>query len=149
MWSDASVQDIAYDPQHEQQLSLRVAAQVTDAWVTQDPGIVAHLDAFHPYAEGFAASRLSLKGKQQISVLALRCYTLPSPVQLANEDRLWGCFSWVDLNHSQTELQSEAPAANFKFPVQELIPALSDDNFQEQRQQLLKHVADLKPLELP
>ncbi len=160
-----SVQDVAYDPKHEPHLSLRVAAEVTNAWVTRDPGIVAHLDAFHPYTSGFAKSRLSLKGKQQISVLVLRCYTLQVPAQLENTDDLWGCFSWVDLNdslsvHARRAVPAERlPAAGCSeshkgvaLAAQELIPALTEAAFEERRQQLLKLTADmsdLSPLELP
>ena len=73
-------QDITYDPKQHRVLSLGLTAEVTDAWQTRDTQIVSHLDSFHPYTEDFAKSRLTLKGRQTITILLLRCKNPQAPL---------------------------------------------------------------------
>ena len=138
-----SGQDIAYDPKQHEVLSLGLTAEVTDAWWTTDPQVVSHLDSFHPYSKGFAKSRLTLKGKQTITILLLRCSTLQHPLQLQSAEHMFGCFSWVDLNKCTLSQNSTELLEPVKCKQSDLIPCSSDEDFQLRRHQLRSKIDQL------
>lgn len=123
-------QDIAYDPKQHEVLSLGLTAEVTDAWWSTDPEIVSKLDSFHPYSKGFAKSRLTLKGKQTITILLLRCRTLKHPLQLESAEHMFGCFSWVDLNKCVSSQNPSELVKAVKCKPSDMTPCLSDEDFQ-------------------
>lgn len=131
-----SGQDIAYDPKQHEVLSLGLTAEVTDAWWTTDPQIVFHLDSFHLYSRGFAKSRLTLKGKQTITIILLRCRILKHPLQLQSAEHMYGCFSWVDLNKCISSQNSGEVLEPVTCKPSDLLPCLSDEDFQLRRHHL-------------
>ena len=71
---------------------LTIAVQVEAAYTTQDVSVLTALDKHHIWSD----TRLKWRGQQPITVLLLpsRVCSLSHPVQLPQNDKYWGCFSW-------------------------------------------------------
>jgi hypothetical protein len=115
----------AADPRAEPGLSLRCFARVTGAWTTADAGVLAALDPLHPYTEDWLAARLRWRAATPLTVLEVRAYALAEPVEVVNEEALWGCFSWVELPGVSAEALAAAAAR--------ARPALDDAAFAAQQ----------------
>jgi hypothetical protein len=111
----------AADPRAEPTLRLRCFARVTGAWTTADAGVLAALDPLHPYTDDWLTARLRWRAATPLTVLEVRAYALAEPVEVANEESLWGCFSWVELPGVPAEALAAAAAR--------ARPALDDATF--------------------
>ena len=138
--------EVRFDPKAQAQLSFGVAAEVTGAWTTRDPAVLAALEGLHVCAPAFLESRLRWREQQPITVLEVRAHRLTDPLILPAREDWWGCFSWVDLGGP--ELLASVP------PLLESVgaPALQDLEFavaQRLCRQQLAGLADVQELSLP
>jgi hypothetical protein len=134
--------ECAFDPRNDPILSFSVIAEVTGAWATTDPSVLAALAPLHIYGDGFLDARLRWRPTQPLTVLELRARALAVPLTVATQEDFWGCFSWVDLpGEGLQSLDSLLEAGT---------PALSDAAFAEKQATCRSALATLNDLiELP
>ena len=68
--------DCQKDPKTQSALDFYCLAEVTGAWATTDPDVLAALTALHIYGPNFLDARLRWRPTQPITVLELRAYRL-------------------------------------------------------------------------
>jgi hypothetical protein len=83
-------------PQPER-VRIRAWADVAEAFVTTDPGVVGALAPFHVWTSDYAVKRLRWKPRHPLHVLTLRVHRLPRPVTVPVAPEYGGCRSWVEL----------------------------------------------------
>jgi hypothetical protein len=91
-------------------------AEVRGAHEISEPGSLAAIDPYHIWTPEYAESRFRWRPKKPLTVLVLRIYLLPEPVELPYSEAYGGCKSWIEL---------EEP-----IPVAGARPALSDEGFE-------------------
>ena len=92
-------------------------AEVAGAYEVSEAEELEALDPHHVWTHEYAESRLKWRPKKPLTVLVLRTYLLPEPVELAYRPEYGGCKSFIDL------LQ-DIPTANAR-------PVLDDAAFEE------------------
>jgi hypothetical protein len=90
-------------------------AEVQGAYEVSEAEELAALDPHHMWTPEYAESRFRWRPKKPLTVLVLRTYLLPEPVELPYTDEYGGCKSWIGLGE---------PVC-----VEEARPALSDEEF--------------------
>jgi hypothetical protein len=106
-------------------------AEVAGAYEGCEAEELEALDPHHVWMREYAASRLKWRPKQPLTVLVLRTYLLPEPVELAYRPEYGGCKSFIDL------LQ-EIPTANAR-------PALDGAAFEELTRPAFDVLEELRP----
>lgn len=108
------------------------------AWHCTDPAVGEILDDFHVYGPTFLETRLRFKEHEPLCILEVEPYRLSKPLLLENRERLWGCFSWVDLGDIYPE----------KFPVSVTYEPILEDFAQRQQKlrESLKRVSGITPI---
>jgi hypothetical protein len=91
-------------------------AEVRGAYEISEPGSLAAIDPYHIWTPEYAESRFRWRPKKPLTVLVLRAYLLPEPVELPYSEAYGGCKSWIEL---------EEPVS-----VAGARPALSDEDFE-------------------
>jgi hypothetical protein len=91
-------------------------AEVRGAYEISEPGSLTAIDPYHIWTPEYAESRFRWRPKKPLTVLVLRVYLLPGPVELPYSEPYGGCKSWIELK----EPVSTAGAR----------PALSDEGFE-------------------
>ena len=91
-------------------------AEVRGAYEISEPVSLAAIDPYHMWTPEYAESRFRWRPKKPLTVLVLRTYLLPEPVELPYSEAYEGCKSWIELE----EPVSTAGAR----------PALSDEDFE-------------------
>ena len=92
-------------------------AEVYGAYEVSEAEELEALDPHHVWTHTYAESRLKWRPKKPLTVLVLRTYLLPEPVELEYRAQYGGCKSWI-------ELERAVPTAGSR-------PALEDTVFQE------------------
>jgi hypothetical protein len=92
-------------------------AEVWGAYEVSEPEELEALDPYHIWTHAYAESRLKWRPKKPLTVLVLRTYLLPEPVELEYRAEYGGCKSWI-------ELEKSIPTAGSR-------PALDDAAFEE------------------
>ncbi len=92
-------------------------AEVHAAYEISEAEELEALDPCHIWAHEYAESRLKWRPKKPLTVLVLRTYLLPEPVELPYRSEYGGCKSWI-------ELAENVPATGAR-------PALDDASFEE------------------
>jgi hypothetical protein len=90
-------------------------AEVRGAYEISEPESLAAIDPYHIWTPEYAESRFRWRPKKPLTVLVLRAYLLPEPVELPYSEAYAGCKSWI-------ELEQPVPIAGAR-------PALEDDAF--------------------
>jgi len=72
-------------------------AEVHAAYEISEAEELKALDPHHIWAHEYAESRLKWRPKKPLTVLVLRTYLLPEPVELPYSESYAGCKSWVPL----------------------------------------------------
>ena len=72
-------------------------AEVHAAYEVSEADDLEALDAHHVWTPEYAESRFKWRPKKPLTVLVLRTYLLPEPVELAYRNEYGGCKSWVEL----------------------------------------------------
>ena len=106
-------------------------AEVRGAYEISEPGSLAAIDPYHMWTPEYAESRFRWRPKKPLTVLVLRSYLLPEPVELPYSEDYGGCKSWIELQ----ELVSIAGAH----------PALSDEDFERLVSPALGVLRELEP----
>ena len=72
-------------------------AEVRGAYEISEPGSLAAIDPYHMWTPEYAGSRFRWRPKKPLTVLVLRTYLLPEPVELPYSQAYAGCKSWIEL----------------------------------------------------
>ena len=72
-------------------------AEVHAAYEISEAEELKALDPHHIWAHEYAESRLKWRPKKPLTVLVLRTYLLPEPVEFEYQAEYGGCKSWIEL----------------------------------------------------
>jgi hypothetical protein len=72
-------------------------AEVRGAYEISEPESLETIGPYHMWAPEYAESRLKWRPKKPLTVLVLRTYVLPEPVELPFSEAYEGCKSWIEL----------------------------------------------------
>ncbi len=106
-------------------------AEVRGAYEVSEPESLEAIDPYHMWTPQYAESRFRWRPKKPLTVLVLRAYLLPEPVELAYSEAYVGCKSWIEL---------EQPVS-----VAGARPALSDEGFERLVSPALEVLRRLEP----
>lgn len=90
-------------------------AEVYRAYEISEQETLEELDPYHVWTQEYAESRLKWRPKKPLTVLVLRNYLLPEPVELPYSEAYGGCKSWIGVERS--------------ISVAGATPALTDEEF--------------------
>ena len=106
-------------------------AEVQGAYEVSEAEELEALDPYHIWTPEYAESRLKWRPKKPLTVLVLRTYVLPEPVELPYRATYGGCKSWIELEKS--------------IPTTSSRPALNDPTFEELVMPALVALEGLRP----
>ena len=106
-------------------------AEVQGAYEVSETEELEALDPYHIWTPEYAESRLKWRPKKPLTVLVLRTYLLPEPVELPYRAEYGGCKSWISLE------KPISPAGSR--------PALDDAAFEELARAALGVLEDSRP----
>jgi hypothetical protein len=106
-------------------------AEVQGAYEVSETEELEALDPYHIWTPEYAESRLKWRPKKPLTVLVLRTYLLPEPVELPYRAEYGGCKSWISLE------KPISPAGSH--------PALDDTAFEELARAALGVLEDSRP----
>jgi len=109
-------------------------AEVRGAYEVSEAEELEALDPYHIWTAEYAESRLRWRPKKPLTVLVLRAYLLPEPVELPYQAQYGGCKSWI-------ELEKPVPAAGSR-------PALEEAAFEELVRPALGALEGSRPMAL-
>jgi hypothetical protein len=72
-------------------------AEVSGAYEISEPESLEAIGSQHMWAPEYAESRFKWRPKKPLTVLVLRTYVLPEPVELPYSEVYAGCKSWIEL----------------------------------------------------
>ena len=72
-------------------------AEVSGAYEISEPESLEAIGSYHMWAPEYAESRFKWRPKKPLTVLVLRTYVLPEPVELPYSEVYAGCKSWIEL----------------------------------------------------
>ena len=72
-------------------------AEVHAAYEVSEANELEALDPYHVWTHAYAESRLKWRPKKPLTVLVLRTYLLPEPVELEYLAEYGGCKSWIEV----------------------------------------------------
>jgi hypothetical protein len=75
-------------------------AEVEGAYEISEPESLEAIDPYHMWAPEYAESRFRWRPKKPLTVLVLRTYLLPGPVELPYSEAYEGCKSWIELEEA-------------------------------------------------
>ena len=107
-------------------------AEVRGAYEISEPESLAAVDPYHMWTPEYAESRFRWRPKKPLTVLVLRVYLLPEPVELPYSEAYGGCKSWIEL---------EEPVC-----VAGARPALPDDDFERLVSPALEVLRGVEPV---
>jgi hypothetical protein len=91
-------------------------AEVKGAYEISEPESLEAIDPYHMWTPEYAESRFRWRPKKPLTVLILRPYLLPEPIELPYSEAYAGCKSWIELDEPVSTEGSR--------------PALDDEGFQ-------------------
>jgi hypothetical protein len=106
-------------------------AEVRGAYEISEPESLETIGPHHMWAPEYAESRFKWRPKKPLTVLVLRTYVLPEPVELPYSEAYEGCKSWI-------ELAEPVPTAGAR-------PALDDEAFDRLVSPALEALRELEP----
>jgi hypothetical protein len=106
-------------------------AEVRGAYEISEPESLETIGPHHMWAPVYAESRFKWRPKKPLTVLVLRTYALPEPVELPYSEAYEGCKSWI-------ELAEPVPTAGAR-------PALDDEAFDRLVSPALEALRELEP----
>jgi hypothetical protein len=107
-------------------------AEVRGAYELSEAEELETLDPYHIWTHAYAETRLTWRPKKPLTVLVLRIYVLPKPVELEYRAEYGGCKSWIELEKSVATVGSR--------------PALDDAVFEELAAPALDMLEGLRPV---
>ena len=84
-------------------------AEVAGAYEISEAAELSALDPYHMWTPEYAGSRFKWRPKKPLTVLVLRTYLLPEPIELPYSDEYGGCKSWIGL-HELVSVEGARPA---------------------------------------
>jgi len=84
-------------------------AEVYGAYEVSEKEDLDTLDPYHIWTPEYAESRFKWRPKKPLTVLILRAYVLPEPVELAYSESYGGCRSWIEL-YEPVSVEGARPA---------------------------------------
>ena len=105
--------------------------EVQGAYEVSETEELEALDPYHIWTPEYAESRLKWRPKKPLTVLVLRTYLLPEPVEFPYRAEYGGCKSWIELETSVLLTGSR--------------PALDDAAFMELAAPALEALEGLQP----
>ena len=75
-------------------------AEVHAAYEISSPEALEAIDSHHIWTPEYAESRFKWRPKKPLTVLVLRTYLLPDPVELPYSESYGGCKSWIELDEA-------------------------------------------------
>ena len=106
-------------------------AEVKGAYEISEPESLAAIDPYHMWTPEYAESRFRWRPKKPLTVLILRTYLLPKPVELPYSEAYAGCKSWIELEQPVSTAGSR--------------PALDDEGFERLVSPALEALRRLEP----
>ena len=106
-------------------------AEVHAAYEISEAEELEALDSHHIWAHEYAESRLKWRPKKPLTVLVLRTYLLPEPVEFEYQAEYGGCKSWIELSDNVSATGAR--------------PALVDDSFEDLIRPALGVLGGLSP----
>jgi hypothetical protein len=106
-------------------------AEVRGAYEISEPESLETIGPHHMWAPEYAESRFKWRPKKPLTVLVLRTYLLPEPVELPYSEAYEGCKSWI-------ELAEPVPTAGAR-------PALDNEAFGRLVSPALEALRELEP----
>ncbi len=106
-------------------------AEVRGAYEVSETEELEVLDPYHIWTHAYAESRLKWRPKKPLTVLVLRTYVLPEPVELGYRAEYGGCKSWIELEKNVSTTGSR--------------PAIDDAAFEELAAPVLEALEGLRP----
>jgi hypothetical protein len=106
-------------------------AEVRGAYEVSETEELEALDPYHIWTHAYAESRLKWRPKKPLTVLVLRTYVLPEPVELGYRAEYGGCKSWIELEKNVLIAPSR--------------PAIDDAAFEELAVPVLEALEGLRP----
>ena len=91
-------------------------AEVVGAFEVSEAEDLAAVDPHHVWTPEYAESRFRWRPKKPLTVLVLRTYVLPEPVELPYGESYGGCKSWIGVDEPVS--------------VEGAVPALDDEEFE-------------------
>ncbi len=97
-------------------------AEVRGAYEISEPESLAAIDPYHMWTPEYAESRFRWRPKKPLTVLVLRVYLLPEPVELPYSEAYVGCKSWIELEQRVSTARArpaleDAPFERLVAPV--------------------------------
>jgi len=105
--------------------------EVQGAYEVSETEELEVLDPYHIWTPEYAESRLKWRPKKPLTVLVLRTYLLPEPVEFPYRAEYGGCKSWIELERA--------------VPITGSRPALDDAAFEELVRPALGVLEGLRP----
>jgi hypothetical protein len=106
-------------------------AEVKGAYEISEPESLEAIGPHHMWTPEYAGSRFRWRPKKPLTVLVLRTYLLPEPVELPYSEAYAGCKSWI-------ALEEPVSAAGSR-------PALDDESFERLVSPALEALRRLEP----
>ncbi|HZY64518.1 MAG: DUF1802 family protein [Actinomycetota bacterium] len=106
-------------------------AEVHAAYEISEPEQLEAIDPYHIWTPEYAGSRFKWRPKKPLTVLVLRTYLLPEPVELPYSEGYGGCKSWIRLDEAVS--------------VEGARPALDDEDFERLVSPVMGVLEDLRP----
>jgi hypothetical protein len=106
-------------------------AEVRGAYEISAPESLEAIDPYHIWTPEYAESRFRWRPKKPLTVLVLRVYLLPEPVELPYSEVYGGCKSWIELEQPVTIAGAR--------------PALDDEAFDELVTPALEALREVEP----
>lgn len=106
-------------------------AEVRGAYEISEPESLAAIEPYHMWTPEYAESRFRWRPKKPLTVLVLRAYLLPEPVELPHRETYGGCKSWIELDEP--------------ISTEGAHPALDDDSFERLAAPALEVLRRLEP----
>jgi hypothetical protein len=104
-------------------------AEVRGAYEVSETEELEALGPYHIWTHAYAESRLKWRPKKPLTVLVLRTYVLPEPVELGYRAEYGGCKSWIELEKNVLTAGSrpaidDAASEELAVPVLEALEGL-------------------------
>lgn len=101
-------------------------AEVHAAYEISSPEALEAIDQHHIWTPEYVESRFKWRPKKPLTVLILRTYLLPEPVELPYSEAYGGCKSWIELEEAVSTAGSyptldDEEFARMTSPVMEIL----------------------------
>ena len=108
--------DVPKDRKDDGPVVFTSYAEVEGAFEVSEAEDLGALDPYHVWTPEYAESRFRWRPKKPLTILVLRTFVLPAPVELAYGEGYGGCKSWIEVGEPVS--------------VEGARPALDDEDFE-------------------